>query len=406
MTYSNIKAKKTSQPKPNKHKSGRPKGQTQRFAPRKKSQTTIDPNALVKKAVQVENTSNYLSDRFFKDLPISESLKATISKKGYERPSEIQDKTFEHLISGSNLLGIAQTGTGKTAAFLIPIIEQLIANKQRNHALILVPTRELATQIEDEFKSLASDLGLASACFIGGTNINRDLNAAKAVNHIVIATPGRLLDLVDRKAINLGLFKVLILDEFDRMLDMGFVHDVRRILNLMPNRKQSILLSATLDAKQETLINGILKEHVTVKVSSGEVSGDGIEQDIIKTKDLDEKFATLCEMVQREDFKKVLIFEETKHRANRLCERLNKIGVKTAAIHGNKSQNARQNALNDFKDGKIKVLVATDVAARGIDVSDITHVINYQIPQSMDSYIHRIGRTGRAGKVGKAYTFV
>lgn len=406
MTYSKFKAKSKSKPSTTKHKSAPAKGQNQRFAPRKKKPTTLDPTALVKKAIQVETTTDYLSNRLFRDLAINKSLKELILKKGYERPSEIQDRTFEHLMAGKNLLGIAQTGTGKTAAFLIPIIEQLLSKRQRNYALILVPTRELATQIEDEFKSLTLGLDLNSACFIGGTNINRDLNAAKAINSIVIATPGRLLDLVQRKAINLGFFKTLVLDEFDRMLDMGFVHDVRRILNLMPDRKQSILLSATLDSKQETLINGILGEHITVKVSSGESSGDGIDQDIIKTKDADEKFSVLRDMVQHEDFKKVLIFEETKHRANRLCERLNKVGVSSAAIHGNKSQNARQAALNDFKDGKIKVLVATDVAARGIDVSDITHVINYQIPQSMDSYIHRIGRTGRAGKVGKAYTFV
>ncbi len=372
---------------------------------RGQKKSTLNPNLLIKKATQVA-MANYESKRLIADLPISPNLKECLISKGYRKPTEIQDKTLETLLEKRDLLGIAQTGTGKTGAFLVPIIEQLLGHKQKNFALVMVPTRELATQVEEEFQSMAKGLGIYSACFIGGTNINKDISTLRRANHVIIGTPGRLLDLHNRKSLDFGKFNTLVLDEFDRMLDMGFLHDVKRIIGSMHKRKHTLLFSATLDKSQEKLIIDILHNHVTVKVSSGDATGDHIDQDIIRLKEGEDKFEILHNMLSGPEYQKVLLFEETKHKANRLCGKLNKVGITADQIHGNKSQNARQRALNSFKQGKIRVLVATDVAARGIDVSDVTHVINYQVPMTFDSYIHRIGRTGRAGKTGKAFTFV
>ena len=370
---------------------------------RKKS--TLDPQLLIKKAV-ISELKDYVSDRDYNSMPIHQQLKDALAIKGYVKPTEIQDRTLEALLDKKDVLGIAQTGTGKTGAFLIPIINQLIENNSNPFALVVVPTRELAIQVQQEFKSMTKGLKLFSACFIGGTNINKDLQILRRDSHLVIGTPGRILDLVNRKALDLRKLNTLILDEFDRMLDMGFVHDVKKILYGMQNRKHTLLFSATLNDKQNKLIKEILNRPVTVKISNGTSTGDNINQDIIKISSEDDKFGILLEMLNRTNFKKILVFEETKHRVNRLCAKLNKAGIKSDQIQGNKSQNARQKALGRFKKGEVKVLVATDVAARGIDISDITHVINYQVPESFDSYIHRIGRTGRAGKTGEAYTFV
>ena len=371
-----------------------------------KKASTLDTSLLVKEADHSVVEKVFRSDRLVKELPIDSKLKQALQVKGYERPTEIQDRTLETLLEGKDLLGIAQTGTGKTGAFLIPIIEQLLHKRVNPYALVVVPTRELALQVEEEFKSMSKGLGLYSACFIGGTNINRDLQNLRRSTHVVIATPGRLLDLTDRRAIDLSKFKTLVLDEFDRMLDMGFIRDVNRILAGMKQRNHTMLFSATLDKSQQSMINNILTNHVTVKVNNGNSSADAIEQEVIKLKPGEDKFRVLQEMLTQNEFKKVLLFEETKHRVSRLCLKLNKAGIQADQIHGNKSQNARQNALKAFKQGRVQVLVATDVASRGLDVSDVSHVINYQVPQTHDSYIHRIGRTGRAGKVGKAYTFV
>ena len=393
---------KRDKPTSNKTTSKRPK---QGGGKNKQGPSKLDPRLLVQAAKSVEK-QEFRSDRLFDEMKLHPKLKANIKAKGYERPSEIQEATLDFCTEGHDVLGIAQTGTGKTGAFLIPIIDQLLHNKRPFHALIVVPTRELATQVEDEFKSLTKGLDLFSACFIGGTNINRDLYELRRASQIVIGTPGRLLDLSTRKSLDFRKFNVLVLDEYDRMLDMGFVNDIKRMIHLMANRKQTMLFSATLDVNQQDLINQILTKPKTVKVSSGEASSDNIEQDIIRMSNPKEKFKRLCEMLNHEDFEKVLIFDEAKYKVNKLSEALNKEGFKTEAIHGNKTQAARQKALDAFKAGKVKVLVATDVAARGIDVMDITHVINFQIPMTYDSYIHRIVRTGRAGKVGKAFTFV
>lgn len=366
----------------------------------------INPTRLIKKAQKSESKKNH-SQTKIEDLPLNKKLIEQLQKKGFVRPSEIQEKSFPHLLEGKNLLGIAQTGTGKTGAFLIPVIQQLITNgKSKSYALVVVPTRELALQVEQEFKSMTSGLKLFSACFIGGTNINKDVQILKRGQHIAIATPGRLLDLESRKAIDLKKFNTLILDEFDRMLDMGFSRDVGTIVSKMMNRKQTLLFSATLDKGQRQKINQILGKHETVQIASGQTSSDRVNQDIIVVNNNQQKFSKLLELLHQDDFKRVIVFDETKHRVKRLCLKLNKSGIQSAEIQGNKSQNARQKALKDFKSGVVKVLVATDVAGRGIDVNDVSHVINYQLPKTYDSYIHRIGRTGRAGKYGTALTFV
>ena len=406
MNQSKSKPKKKHSGKKHFSKGGHPKGRRPQTKRPGRKPSDLDPNLLVREAKPVD-IKEYVSDRSFDDMPISGVLKDSLAEKGFTRPTEIQDRTLETLLEKKNLLGIAQTGTGKTGAFLIPIIEQILEKKQRSFALILVPTRELAIQVKDEFHSMSKGLNLFSACFIGGTNINRDLYECRRESHIVIATPGRLLDLVERKALKLHKFNTLVLDEFDRMLDMGFVHDVNRIVNAMDRRQHTLLFSATLDKKQKQLIQDFLgHNHATVKVSTGTSSSDNVDQEVIRMKPGEDKFAVLKEMLQDEEFDKVLLFEETKHKVKRLCAKLNKVGIKSDEIHGNKSQNARQNALSAFKAGKVRVLVATDVAARGIDVTGVSHVINYQLPMTMDSYIHRIGRTGRAGQPGKAYTFV
>ncbi len=367
--------------------------------------SSIDVRQLVKKAV-VSTPEVFTPTRSFNDMPLSNQMKSLLVKKGYENPSEIQDKTFEYLKTGRNLLGIANTGTGKTAAFLIPIIEQLIANPTELTALIVVPTRELALQVEEEFRSLTKGLGLTAASFIGGTSVGKNLGQLRRRNHVIIGTPGRLKDMVDQKALHLHKIPVLVLDEFDRMLDMGFVKEIKRLVKGMTSRKQTMLFSATLDKTQKTLISELLTNPIEVKINSGTTTSDQVEQDIIRVPAGGDKFTMLMDMMMNSEFEKVLIFAETKRWVDKVTKLLNQSGVRADQIHGNKSQNYRNAALSKFKKGQVQVLVATDVAARGIDVSDVTHVINYQLPMTFDSYVHRIGRTGRAGKRGKAFTFV
>ena len=318
----------------------------------------------------------------------------------------IQEKSIQPLLDGSDLLGISNTGSGKTGAFLIPIIEHAKADPAGFTALIVTPTRELALQIEDEFKSLTKGMNLYSNTFIGGTNINSDFKALGRKLHVIVGTPGRLLDLADRKLLHLNRINTLVLDEFDRMLDMGFVHDVKKLVNAMTKRSQTMLFSATLDPAQKKLIDGLLNDPVEVKVNTGGTTSENVDQEIIRVPEGKDKFDVLSGLFKNEELDRVIIFMETKRLADRIAKKLNQVGVKSGLIHGNKSQNFRNRTIEEFKNGTTRVLVATDVAARGIDVADVSHVINYQLPMSMDSYIHRIGRTGRAGKTGRAITFV
>ncbi|MCB9187847.1 MAG: DEAD/DEAH box helicase [Flavobacteriales bacterium] len=386
------------------------KQQKRRFSgnrPRKnnfRSSKTLDPSNFVKKAQPVEERE-FIAPIAFKDLKIHEELKSNILAKGYVNPTEIQSKTIDDLIEGRDIVGIANTGTGKTGAFLIPIIHQLLNTDQKFQTLIVLPTRELALQVEQEFKSLTKGMKLYSATLIGGTNVGKDIAKLRRMSHFIIGTPGRILDMMNQRALKLTHFNTLVLDEFDRMLDMGFVKDVQKIASAMPNRNQTMLFSATIDDTQYTLIEALVDKPLHISVSSGVTSSDAVEQAVVKLAGRD-KFQVLTELIDNEDFKKVLIFAETKRVVNQLNKKLNQSGFRSDMIHGDKSQNYRVNALQKFKNNKIQFLIATDVAARGIDISDISHVINYQTPTSMDSYIHRIGRTGRAGKMGHAYTFI
>jgi ATP-dependent RNA helicase RhlE len=368
--------------------------------------STLDPKQLINKSVQLTEEQDFIPNQSYEQLPININLKANLLKKGFVFPTQIQEETLAHLNAGKDLIGIANTGTGKTGAFLIPMIDRLLEQPKSFKTLVVVPTRELAVQVEQEFLALADGLNIHSACFIGGTNVQKDVAQLRRRKDLIIGTPGRLIDLANRGDLQLADISNLILDEFDRMLDMGFKRDIKKMVDLMPQRKQTILFSATVDNSQKSLIDSMLKNPVEVKVNAGTSASERVEQDIIRVPQGADKFKLLTDMMYDADFEKVLIFTETKRQADKLSKQLNNVDISADQIHGNKSQNYRNRALDKFKAGKVRVLVATDVAARGIDVSNISHVINYQLPLSFDSYVHRIGRTGRAGKLGKAFTFV
>ncbi len=382
----------------------KPKNGGQSRRPKRQS-SIVDSDLLIKRATNKEEVI-YEAHRSFDDMPIDSRLKRNLAKKGFVKPSQIQDESLDLLKSGRNFIGIANTGTGKTAAFLIPIIERLLRQREQQTALVVVPTRELALQVEKEFISLTTGLGLYASSYIGGTSVNKDIGKLKRKSHVIIGTPGRLIDLINQKALRLNRTPILVLDEFDRMLDMGFVRDIKRIVEGMTSRRQTMLFSATIDKSQKDLIKTLVKNPVEIKVNSGTSSSDKVDQDIIKVPTGANKFKMMTDLISGAGFDKVLVFAETKRWVDRVTKKLNQAGITADQIHGNKSQNYRNNALAKFKKGSVQVLVATDVAARGIDVTGITHVINYQLPMSLDSYIHRIGRTGRAGKTGKAFTFV
>jgi ATP-dependent RNA helicase RhlE len=391
----------------NRHKSTNPK-RVSNPGPRpvqKKKESTLDAKLLVKKA-QPSGQAGFRSETPFTKLNLQPTLLKNLKDKGYETMTNIQEESIFPLMEGRDLLGISNTGSGKTGAFLIPIIEHAKEDPQQFTALIVTPTRELALQIEEEFKTLTKGMNLYSATFIGGTNINSDFKSLNRKLHVIVGTPGRLLDLYDRKLLKLNQVNTLVLDEFDRMLDMGFVHDVKKLVNAMTKRSQTMLFSATLEPTQKALIDGLLDNPVVVKINSGGTTSENVEQETIRVPEGRDKFEMLADLFKDKTMDRVIIFTETKRLADRLSKKLNETGIKSGLIHGNKSQNFRNKTIEEFKNGTTRVLVATDVAARGIDVADVTHVINYQLPMSMDSYIHRIGRTGRAGKTGRAITFV
>jgi ATP-dependent RNA helicase RhlE len=348
----------------------------------------------------------YNAPRSFEEMPIHPKLKQNIADLGYENPTEIQDKTFETVADIEDVIGIANTGTGKTGAFLIPIIHNLLDEEDDIfQTLVVLPTRELAEQVEEEFRKLAKGLGLYTICCIGGTPVYKDIKKLRRFQHIVVGTPGRLCDLVRQGVLDLSAFSILVIDEFDRLLDMGFKEDVFFLADKMNARDQTLLFSATIEPNQEKLIQELMEDPIELKVSSGTTTAEHITQEIVRCS-RDEKFDRLLEMLETDQFEKVLIFAETKRTVGDIAYKLKKEGIRVDEIHGDKSQAARKKALAKFKADRVDVLVATDVAARGLDISDVTQVINFEIPRTYDSYIHRIGRTGRAGKKGHAYTFV
>ena len=366
----------------------------------------LEPSMMVNTTIKLKEDKKDFQTRTFHELDLSPKLKLRIKNKGFIKTTEIQDKTFEIVSQGKSVIGIANTGTGKTGAFLIPIINQLINNKNKNKTIVLIPTRELAQQVEQEFKSLSKGLKIFSSCFIGGTNVNKDINKLRRLNHVIIGTPGRINDMINRRALKLHDFTKVVLDEFDTMLDMGFLQEVQKIINQMHKRNQTILFSATENPKQQNIIDNLVSQYKKVKVSEGKANTDNIYQEVIKPKDDKEKNQMLVDLLRKKEFKKVLIFSETKRQVSKLCRVLKKFDLKVDEIHGDKSQQYRSKAIQKFKLGSIQIMVATDVASRGIDIDNITHVINYRIPSSKESYIHRIGRTGRAGKEGYALTFI
>lgn len=340
----------------------------------------------------------------FIDFAVDEKLKANIISKGYVTPTPIQDRSIPHILKGEDIVGIANTGTGKTAAFLIPLIHKVL-NHPKENILIVVPTRELALQIEDELKGFTAGMRLYSVCCVGGASIGTQIRQLRYRNEFVIGTPGRIKDLIERKVLNLSYFKTVVLDEADRMLDMGFINDMKFMMALMPKDRHTLFFSATLSREIELLIKDFLKNPVMISVKTGDTSKN-VDQDVVKVNRGENKLDILHSMLMRPEFNKVLIFGRTKHGVEKLTKLLIGRGFKAESIHGDKNQSARQRALKTFKDDKSQVLVATDVAARGLDISDVSHVINFDIPATYEDYVHRIGRTGRAGKKGKALTFV
>jgi ATP-dependent RNA helicase RhlE len=340
---------------------------------------------------------------------IAPILKA-LQEEGYSTPTPIQAQAIPQLLQGRDLLGCAQTGTGKTAAFAIPILQRMHAEKQSGQmkrgikTLILTPTRELAIQIEESFRAYGRHLGFKSLVIFGGVSQHHQVLSLQRGVDILIATPGRLLDLIQQRYIHLHDLNTFVLDEADRMLDMGFVHDVKRVIALLPAKRQTLFFSATMPSDIQQLANSILTNPVKVEVTPVSSTAETIQQSLYMV-DKNNKRHLLVHLLKDSNIKSALIFARTKHGADRVAKDLLKVGVEAQAIHGNKSQNARQNALSNFKLGKTRVLVATDIAARGIDIDELSHVINFELPNIAETYVHRIGRTGRAGFSGIAYSF-
>ncbi len=364
-----------------------------------------DISRYIKKAVNRNVSEEYIPKNQFSDFNINSQLKKNISDKGFVKPTLIQDEAIPEILQGKDVIGIANTGTGKTASFLIPLIEKITKNRNEK-VLIVLPTRELALQIVDELSTFSRSLNIYSALCIGGAGMGKQIHALKRNPNFVIGTPGRLKDLIERKLLKLSDFSNVVLDEVDRMLDMGFINDIKRLIALLPAKRQSLFFSATVSKEVDSLIRGFVSNHpIKISVKSGDTA-DNVEQDIVKVKDRAQKIEVLHDLLIKEEFKKVLIFGRTKRGVENLSKMLHERGFKAGSIHGNKSQSQREKVLGLFKANHLQTLVATDVAARGLDIVDITHVINYDPPGTYEDYIHRIGRTGRANKSGKALTFV
>lgn len=365
----------------------------------------IHPSKFINKATKPAEVVAYEPTHLFQDFPFSTALQANIDAKGYTAPSPIQDQAIGHILEGKDVIGLANTGTGKTAAFVLPIIEKLSGITVRPTVLIMAPTRELAEQIDEQFRDFARGMKLYSTLCVGGMNIERQIRDLRRRPHVVIGTPGRLKDLLQRNVLSLRDMTTLVLDEADRMLDMGFINDIRNIVDRMPKNRQTLFFSATITPTIEKLIGDFLVDPVKVAVRTSETS-DHVEQDVLEAASKEEKMEILTNLLSDDEYDKVLVFGETKFGVQRLADALSRAGHPSTAIHGNKTQPQRQRALRAFKNNDVKVLVATDVAARGLDIPNVSHVINFDQPASYEDYVHRIGRTGRGGAHGKAFTFV
>ncbi len=368
----------------------------------------IDVSRFINKSVITEQVEHFVPDHAFTDFHISDDLKKNIVKKGYTTPTPIQDKAIPHILRGSDLVGIANTGTGKTAAFLIPLINKVLMSRNSplpERILVVVPTRELAQQIESELKAFTPHLNMFGVCCVGGASMGFQISSLNRPHSFIIGTPGRLRDLIDRKSINLARYGTVVLDEADRMLDMGFIADIKYMIAKMPAQRHTLFFSATMSPEIKALIKDFLKEPVMISVKTSETSSQ-VEQDVVRIPAGKNKIDILQDLLVQPGFDKVLIFGRTKHGVEKLAKELKLRGFSAESIHGNKTQGQRQKALSLFKDHHAKILVATDVAARGLDIAGVSYVINFDIPGTYDDYVHRIGRTGRAGKRGKALTFI
>lgn len=363
----------------------------------------IDHSRFIKKAEHIEEVP-YVSKHKFADFALPLKLKENITKKGYVHPTPIQDQAIPVALAGKDIFGLANTGTGKTAAFLLPLIDKIFKDR-KEQVIVLAPTRELAVQIEKELIGFSYGMSIFSACCVGGMPIGRQVTTIKRGVSFIIGTPGRVKDLMDRKVINLSTFKSIVLDEADRMLDMGFRDEMEYVMNKMAPGRQTLFFSATMSPDIKRLSEKFLKAPEFISVVARETSKN-IDQDVVRVIDRDKKIEQLHDILIAEKDQKVLIFRETKRDVDRLERELIGRGFKVGAIHGDKRNSQRVRTLEDFKRGMLHILIATDVAARGLDIPNVTHVINYDVPQTFDTYIHRIGRTGRAGKKGKALTFV
>lgn len=390
----------------------------QRFNPRRAKQRRFAPSTqssieLVRaiRSVQViqkphssEDNITYVPHNDFADFALFDQIKNNISYKKYLSPTPIQDQVIPHILSGRDVIGIANTGTGKTAAFLIPLVQKVFSNKSEK-VLIVTPTRELALQIHEELRDFAKGMGIFSVLTIGGMSMLRQKNDLRQQFHFVIGTPGRIKDHIQQKNLSLSQFHTVVLDEADRMVDIGFINEIKYFISLLPQNRQSLFFSATISPKVNEVLRDFVHNAVTVSVKKHETV-ENIHQDIIKVLDKKRKVDQLHDLLIKEGFEKVLVFGRTKWGVQKLTDDLIKRGFKAGAIHGNKNQNQRQRVLEKFKRNEIQILLATDVASRGLDIDDVSHVINYDIPSTYDDYVHRIGRTGRANKKGTALTFV
>jgi superfamily II DNA/RNA helicase len=379
------------------------KGYHSRGKQRRVEAKKLDANLFIKKASN-SNAEQHISSKKFTEFSLADKLQRNILEYGYSNTTEIQERTIPHLLEGRDVIGISSTGTGKTAAFLIPLVNKVFLDRNER-ILIVTPTRELAMQIADELRVFLKGMDLDIALCIGGSNMERQLKNLHHNPHFVIGTPGRLKDLIERRKLNLQLFRNIILDEVDRMVDIGFIQDVKYFISLLPKKRQSLFFSATVSDKIKEILHSFVTNPVTISVDKQGTS-QNIDQDIVRINGSASKIETLHNLLINEDFNKVLIFGRTKWGIEKLTKDLIARGFKAVAIHGNKTQGQRQRALEQFKQNIANILLATDVASRGLDIQNVSHVINYDAPESYDTYIHRIGRTGRAGKKGIALTFV
>jgi ATP-dependent RNA helicase RhlE len=376
---------------------------TQRPSRGRRTLSTFNPSQFINKNPVRIAEEVYQHTHTFKDFGIEGRLIGTLSSLNITVPSPIQDKIIPLILEGRDVVGIAETGTGKTAAFLLPLINKTLKEYSRQ-TLILTPTRELAIQVEAELKKLAQGFKLFSVVCVGGANIRLQIQMLRKKNHFIIGTPGRIQDLINRGNLVTNAITTVVLDEADRMLDMGFIGPIKEILSGTPKNRETLFFSATMDVRTETLVKDFLIDPITISVKKKEVT-NSIKQDIVSHGHHD-KFEKLLSLLENPSFKRVIIFGAMKHSVEKLAQELKAHGIKSESIHGNKSHGQRQQALRVFKNGNARVLVATDVAARGIHVDDVTHVINYDLPGTFEDYVHRIGRTGRGTKHGEALTFV